>query len=176
MRPVAIIGQDIVSKLFPSENPLGKIVKANGRTYTVIGTFAKKGSMFGESEDQIIMVPITRFLMDFGADRYTINVATQAPSQLLYNQTMDKGIGAMRIARGLRPGQEEDFELYSNDSLIAAFAKIADVISARGVHHQRDRAPGGRGRHHEHHARERNGAHEGDRRAEGRRRPEDDSS
>ena len=102
VRPVAIIGQDIISKLYPSENPLGKIVKANGRTYTVIGTFAKKGSMFGESEDQIIMVPITRFLMDFGADRYTINVATQAPTQLLYNQTMDKGIGAMRIVRGLR--------------------------------------------------------------------------
>jgi putative ABC transport system permease protein len=129
VRPVAIIGQDIVSKLYPSENPIGKIVKANGRTYTVIGTFAKKGSMFGESEDQIIMVPITRFLMDFGAERYTINVATQAPTQLLYNQTLDKGIGAMRIVRGLRPGQEEDFEVYSNDSLIAAFAKIADVIS-----------------------------------------------
>jgi len=129
IRPVAIIGQDIVSKLFPSESPLGKLVKANGRTYTVIGTFAPKGSMFGQSEDDIIMVPITRFLMDFGSVHYSINVATQAPSQLLYNDTMDKGIGAMRIARGLRPGQEDDFELYSNDSLVAAFAKIADVIS-----------------------------------------------
>ena len=57
IRPVAIIGQDIVTKLYPSENPLGKIVKANGRTYTVIGTFASKGSMFGQSEDEIIMVP-----------------------------------------------------------------------------------------------------------------------
>jgi putative ABC transport system permease protein len=129
IRPVAIIGQDIVSKLYPSENPLGKIVKANGRTYTVIGTFASKGSMFGQSEDQIIMVPITRFLMDFGAEHYSINIATQAPSQLLYNDTMDRGIGAMRIVRGLRPDQEDDFELYSNDSLVAAFAKVADVVS-----------------------------------------------
>src|SRR5271170_2799925 len=53
-RPVAIIGQDIVSKLYPSENPLGRLVKANGRTYTVIGTFASKGSMFGESEDLVV--------------------------------------------------------------------------------------------------------------------------
>jgi putative ABC transport system permease protein len=129
VRPVAIIGQDIVSKLYPSENPLGKQVKANGRTYTVIGTFAAKGSMFGESEDEIIMVPVTRFLMDFGAEHYSINIATQAPSQLLYNETMDKGIGAMRIVRSLRADQENDFELYSNDSLVAAFAKIADVIA-----------------------------------------------
>ena len=130
IRPVAIIGQDIITKLYPSENPLGKIVKANGRTYTVIGTFASKGSMFGQSEDEIIMVPVTRFLMDFGAQNYSINIATQAPSQLLYNDIMDRGIGAMRIVRGLRPDQEDDFELYSNDSLIAAFAKIADVVSA----------------------------------------------
>jgi len=63
--------------------------------------------------------------MDFGAENYSINIATQAPSQQLYNDTMDRGIGAMRIVRGLRPDQEDDFELYSNDSLVAAFAKIA---------------------------------------------------
>ena len=130
IRPVAIIGQDIVAKLFPSENPLGKIVKANGRTYTIIGTFATKGSMFGGSEDGIMEVPITRFLMDFGAEKYSINIATQAPSQEVYNATMDKGIGAMRLVRGLRPEQEDDFELYSNDSLVAAFAKVADVVSS----------------------------------------------
>jgi putative ABC transport system permease protein len=129
VRPVAIIGQDVVSKLFPSENPLGKLLKANGRTYSVIGTFTAKGTSFGESQDNCVVIPITRFLMDNGANNFSIDIATAAPSQLMYNDTMDKGIGAMRMARGLRPGQENDFELYSNDSLIAAFAKIADVIS-----------------------------------------------
>jgi putative ABC transport system permease protein len=86
--------------------------------------------MFGQSEDDIVMVPLTRFLSDFGAQKYTINIATQAPSQALYNETVDEGIAAMRLARGLRPEQPNDFELYSNDSLIAAFAKIADVVRA----------------------------------------------
>jgi len=130
VRPFAIIGQDVVEKLFPSENPLGKVIKANERTYTVIGTFAKKGTMFGGSEDQIIMVPITRFLMDFGAEQYSVNIATEAPTQKLYSATMDKGITAMRVVRGLRPEQENDFEIYSNDTLVAAFAKVADVVSA----------------------------------------------
>ena len=129
VRPVAIIGPEIVSKLDPSETPLGKLVKAHGRTYTVIGTFAARGTSFGQSQDNYVVVPISRFLMDFGAQHYTVDIATQAPSQLTYGDTMEKGIGAFRIARGLRPGQENDFEVYSNDSLIAAFAKIADVIS-----------------------------------------------
>jgi putative ABC transport system permease protein len=129
LRPVAIIGTDIVSKLFPAEDPLGKRISAHGHSYTVIGTFASKGSSFGESQDNFVVIPVSRFLMESGSDNYTVNIATQAPSQELYNATMEKGISSMRIVRGLRPEQENDFELYSNDSLIAAFAKIADVIS-----------------------------------------------
>ena len=129
-KPVAVIGQAILKRLFPSESPLGKMIKVNERTYTVIGTFADKGSSFGQNQDAIVMVPVTRFLDDFGVAYHTINIATQAPSQLEYNETIDKGITAMRIVRGLRPEQENDFELYSNDSLIATFAKVADVIAA----------------------------------------------
>jgi putative ABC transport system permease protein len=129
IRPVCIIGQDIVKKLFPTENPLGKLLKASDRTYEVIGTFASKGRSFGESQDGWIVIPVTRYLMEFGADNFSLNIATQAPTQALYNETMERGIGAMRVVRGLRPEQENDFELYSNDSLIAAFASVADVVS-----------------------------------------------
>jgi putative ABC transport system permease protein len=67
--------------------------------------------------------------MDFGAEQFSVNIATQSPSQEAYNATMDQGIAVMRLVRGLRPETENDFEIYSNDSLVAAFAKIADVIS-----------------------------------------------
>ncbi len=130
IRPVAIIGQGITSRLFPSETPLGKVIKVAGRTYTVIGQFAPKGSSFGASGDDIIMIPITRYLADYGAERRSINIATQAASQERYNDTLDKAITAMRIVRSLRAEQDNDFELYSNDSLISAFAKVADVIGA----------------------------------------------
>jgi putative ABC transport system permease protein len=128
-RPLVIIGQELVTRLFPSENPLGKMIKVKDRTYTVIGTFAEKGRSFGASGDAIAMIPITRFFSDFGSDRISINIATQAPSQLLYNETMDKGVTAMRIVRGLQPEQENDFETYSNDSLISIFARIADMVA-----------------------------------------------
>jgi putative ABC transport system permease protein len=129
-RSIAIIGKDIVDRLFPGENPLDKRIKVAGHTYTVVGVFATKGTAFGNSQDDIVMVPITRFVTDYGAARRSINIAIQAPSQEQYNETVDKAITMMRIVRGLRPDQDNDFELYSNDSLIAAFAKIADVVSA----------------------------------------------
>ena len=130
VRPLALIGSEISHKLFPAESPLGKLIKVNGRTYSVVGVFAERGTTFGQSQDDIVIVPITRFLSDFGADRYSVNVATQSPSQVTYNEIMEKGITAMRVARELRPERDNDFELYSNDSLISAFAKIADVVRA----------------------------------------------
>ena len=69
-------------------------------------------------------------MSDFGAEGRSVNVATQAPDQLHYNETIEKAVTAMRIVRDLRPDQENDFEVYSNDSLISAFAKVADVVSA----------------------------------------------
>jgi putative ABC transport system permease protein len=129
-RPVVLIGQGLVTKLFPSENPLNKMIKVKDRTYVVVGIFGAKGQSFGNSGDDIAVIPITRFLADFGAQGFTVNIATQAPDQLHYNDTIDKAITAMRIVRGLRPDQENDFELYSNDSLIAIFAKVADMVSA----------------------------------------------
>jgi putative ABC transport system permease protein len=58
-----------------------------------------------------------------------VNIATEAPSHIVYNETMNKGLTAMRVVRGLKPEDENDFELYSNESMLGAFAKVADVIT-----------------------------------------------
>jgi len=76
----------------------------------------------------MLLVPLTRFLEDFGSANRTVNIAIQSTSQVTYNQTLDKAIGAMRVARGLKLGQPNDFEIYSNDTLLTAFANIAGTI------------------------------------------------
>lgn len=127
-RSVTVVGAEIQKKLFPNETPLGKTIKVNSKPYQIVGVLAEKGSSFGQSQDDLILVPISKFLSDFGSANRSINIATQATNQALYNQTLDKAIGAMRIARGLRVNQENDFEVYSNDTLLSAFAQIAGTI------------------------------------------------
>ena len=127
-RSVIVIGADIQQKLFPSVSPVGKSIKVGDKPYLVVGVFATKGSTFGQSQDDVAAVPITKFFSDFGKSHRSINIATQSTSQATYNQTMDKAIGAMRVARGLKLGQENDFELYSNDTLLSAFGQIADTV------------------------------------------------
>src|SRR6202162_5545493 len=127
-RNVIVVGKMIENRLFPHESPIGKVIRMSGHTYTIIGVLTEKGTAFGQSQDNLCIMPITRFFEDFGSAKRTVNIATQAPSTQTYNATFDKAIGAMRIARGLRANEENDFEIYSNDSLKSAFVSVAGIV------------------------------------------------
>ena len=129
-RNVVLVGLDIQKRIFPVEDPVGKLIKINEKNFTVIGVLAEKGSAFGGSQDNVVLVPITRFFENYGRVNRTVNVATQSTSQQSYQRTFNTAVGAMRIARQLKPGQENDFEVFTNDSLVAAFASVADAIRA----------------------------------------------
>jgi putative ABC transport system permease protein len=127
-RRVVLIGRDVEPRLFPHESPVGRVIKLAGHTYTVVGVMGERGTAFGQSQDDLCVLPITRYFEDFGSANRTINIATQSFSQMDYNRTFDRGIGAMRIARGLAAEEPNDFEIYTNDSLKSAFASVADVV------------------------------------------------
>jgi putative ABC transport system permease protein len=127
-RNVTVVGSDIQKKLFPSQSPLGATIKINERPYQIIGVMEEKGSSFGQSQDRLVLMPITKYFADFGRAWRTINIAIQSTSQATYNQTLDKAIGAMRLARGLKLEEKNDFEIYSNDTLVSAFAQVAGTI------------------------------------------------
>ena len=127
-RRVIVVGKVVEKRLFPHETPIGKVIRVSGHTYTVIGVLAEKGTAFGQSQDDLCFMPITRFFEDFGEAKRTVNIATQAFSTDSYNRAFDKGISAMRIARGLHANQQNDFEIYSNDSLKSAFTSVAGVV------------------------------------------------
>lgn len=127
-RNVAVVGAAVVEQLFPTESPLGKEIKIAGKNFNIVGILEAKGSSLGQNQDAVVLVPITRFMSDHGHAHRSVSIATQACSQAQYAQTMDAAIGAMRLARNLKPGDENDFEIFSNDSLVGAFASIANVI------------------------------------------------
>ena len=108
-RRVIGVGKMVEKRLFPHETPINKVIRMSGHTYTIVGVLAEKGTAFGQSQDDICIMPITRFFEDYGEAKRTVNVATQAFSAETYNRVFDKAIGAMRIARGLRADQENDF-------------------------------------------------------------------
>jgi len=128
-RAVVVLGGDVVSRLFINEEPIGKAVRIDGQNYTVVGILASKGTSFGQSQDNQAITPITQYLETYGSAWRSVSIHVQAPNQAVLAETQDAAIGAMRLVRGLQPEQPNDFEVFSNESLIAAFNKVANVVA-----------------------------------------------
>ncbi|MFA7360946.1 MAG: ABC transporter permease [Candidatus Kapaibacterium sp.] len=117
---VAVIGMEVVDKLFPKETPIGKKIILDKNEFMVIGILEPKGESFGQSRDNIALIPITRALQIYrGDENQSINIAVQAPSREQYDETVEHISGIMRIIRKVKPGEDNNFEIYSNESLIA---------------------------------------------------------
>ncbi len=132
-RPVAVIGHDIEQELFPNENPLGKTIIAARNRYTVVGVLKQRGELFGNNTDNLVLIPITRFVANNWNSWRSMEMSVLAPSAIAMGESQDIAIGTFRQVRGLEPEEENDFEIYSNDSLLEAFAKIAVVIGTGGL-------------------------------------------
>jgi putative ABC transport system permease protein len=127
-RSVCVIGQQLIQRLFPQGHAVGNTIKLNEKNYEVIGTLAEKGSNFGGNDDNLVLMPITKFFENYGSRERSLNIAIEAKNQIVYEPTLGMAVGAFRVARGLRPEDSSDFEIYSNDSLASAFRSIAATV------------------------------------------------
>jgi len=126
-RDVAVLGKDIVDALFPFESPIGKSVIVDGRRYEVIGTIEELGSRFGGSEDNKVAIPLSTFLKYYGTNR-SLNITVQATSVDMMETAQEQVIGVLRAVRKVPPGEPNDFEIWTSNSLISAFNDMTRVV------------------------------------------------
>lgn len=132
-RPVIVIGSTVKDALFPDQDPLGREVIADDNRYTVIGVLAERGKLFGDSMDNRVLVPFSRWVANNWGPWRSMDVAALAPSAEDMATAQDIAIGQFRQIRGLEPEEDNNFEIFSNDSLQEAFAKIAIIIGTGGL-------------------------------------------
>ncbi len=125
---VCDIGQDIVTKLFPNIDPVGQYVRVDGLPLKIIGVLDKQPSMFGSSRDNNVIMPLTTFESKYGKYGKSVNITVMSYTKGDYNATIDAAIGYMRTIRKVEPGKDNDFDIYSNDSLIGQINKITGGV------------------------------------------------
>lgn len=127
-RRVVILGTDVIQKLFPFQDPINQTISINGIGFDVIGTLQRKGEMFGQSQDNFVIVPITTYLQYYGNRWTSLGISIKAPDGESFDLTKEEVIDQMRIVRGLGPEDENDFEVTSNDALIDTFGSFTAGI------------------------------------------------
>lgn len=128
-RPICVLGADVAKSLFADENPVGQTVRVGGQNYSVVGVAAPKGASFGQSRDNYVLTPITRWLQVYNRANRSIKISVQAPNKLAFAAEADRAIGLMRLVRGLQPEDANDFEVTSNDSLIAVLEEVGGYVA-----------------------------------------------
>src|SRR3989449_6994025 len=127
-RDVCVLGHSLATNVFPFGSPVGERLKLNGINYTVAGVLEPRGGSLGGDQDNFAIVPITTGLNRFGRWNRSLNILVQARDQASYDDTVEQTRGIMRVLRKVPPGKEDDFEIFSNDSLIAQFNSFTMAV------------------------------------------------
>jgi putative ABC transport system permease protein len=130
--PVAVIGSDVKDNLFGNTDPIGKEIKVEGRPFTVIGVAKAKGSVFGQSQDGFVHIPIGTYFQIYGS-RTGIAYAARAADQKVLEQAKDEMRMLIRARRHEQPGQDDTFSILSSDALVGAWDQLTGAIAATAV-------------------------------------------
>jgi putative ABC transport system permease protein len=126
-RPVALLGWDTADKLFKERNPIDAMIQINGVHFRVIGVSEKKGSVFGNSQDEFVLVPLGAFQRLFGSRR-SLELTVKATNPDDVQLALEEARVALRIERHLRPSQDDDFGFFTSDTLLEFWSNFSSGI------------------------------------------------
>ncbi len=132
---VGVIGAEVAEKLFPAEVPLGKSIRVGVNEFRIIGVLERQGtgSEGGSSADTQIKIPFSTFERFFGARRRNIEVQVKVASTDVMERAAGELTGILRVARGLGPMEENDFEVIEQDDIREQIAPVKTAIYGVGI-------------------------------------------
>ena len=132
-RPVCVIGAKVVTNLFQGQSPLGETIRLGPYNFEVVGTLAVQGNFMGEfSLDNFILIPVKQLIGGFWSNpSFIIQVKAIAPERL--EEAKEELRGALRKIRRVPPGEEDDFSINQQETLISSFHRVAGTIAAVGL-------------------------------------------
>jgi putative ABC transport system permease protein len=128
-RPVIVIGAEVATTLFNGADPVGKEVRLMGRRFEIVGVIARKGRVLGQSFDGFALAPITVFETIYGRRR-TTTVSVKMATSAEVEPAMARAVEAMRVARGLRPWEGENFTVSTAAALVDFWNQLTRVLFA----------------------------------------------
>lgn len=132
-RQVCVVGGYLVDNLFPNESPLGKRITIEGKSFTIVGTLVRKGSFLGQTQDNVVFVPLTTFEKNFRPGRgygelmYALGIQAMPRRGVAQERVIDQIRELMRRRHGLGYDKPDDFGIMTQDSIREIYRNITRV-------------------------------------------------
>ncbi len=126
---VCLVGDSLIQNFFPGTDPIGKVIRIANEEYTVIGTFEKIGSVLGQDQDNIAVIPMNQFFRLRPRFSLTLNILSNG-GQKNFEHAQDETTVILRTRRHVRPGAESDFFIGTKESYISLWQSISGAFFA----------------------------------------------
>jgi putative ABC transport system permease protein len=130
--PVAFIGKDLKDKFFSGAPAIGRVITVTGLPYQVVGVAKAKGSVFGQSQDNFVVIPAETFFKSWGS-RGGMDYAAVSLDHEHLLQAQDEARALIRAYRHLGPKDDDTFGIVSSDSLVNLWDQLTHAIAATAV-------------------------------------------
>ncbi len=129
-RPVTVIGWQTADRLFGSNvEPIDKVIQIEGVHFRIVGVSSKRGSLLGRSQDEFAVIPLAQFRMIFGSRRsLSLSVKPRDVAQIV--PAIDDAMVALRTARRLKPKQNDNFGIFTSDTILDIYHSATNGIFA----------------------------------------------
>jgi putative ABC transport system permease protein len=124
---VAVLGKDVLKALFPNEEPLDQHIRIGGRVFRVVGVMGDLGTVFGQSRDNSVFIPITTFQKYWRDVPYPMMVFTivvRPVDRTQIKPVMEAMRDILRVRRGLTSDEKDNFYIASQDSLLDIYNQL----------------------------------------------------
>jgi putative ABC transport system permease protein len=130
LRPVTIIGWDVADKLYGPVDPIDKDITIARLHFRVVGVHKKKGSAFGNSQDNFAIIPLGIFQKMFGSRMFGMQLLVKPRSPELIKEAIDDATVALRVERRLRPKDPDNFGMFTSDTLLGIYHTLTNGVFA----------------------------------------------
>jgi putative ABC transport system permease protein len=122
--PVCIIGADVVEKFFTGVDPLGKEIRAGQGLYQIIGVAKAKGTVFGVSQDNFVMIPLGTYRKEWLKPLDSVAMFVQAEGPEWMPAAMDEARVILRSRRHVRYQDDDNFAIIAPTSITGLWNRI----------------------------------------------------
>jgi putative ABC transport system permease protein len=137
---VCVLGSELTDVLFPTTNPLGKIIRVGPEEFTVVGVLAKRGQMFGQSRDNFVGLPITTLMKYYRYEKDGLEIIAKPRDPDTLSETIEQISSVLRVRRKVPYGKPNDFAVMTQDSMVDLYNQLTGaaylvmiVISSIGL-------------------------------------------
>jgi putative ABC transport system permease protein len=131
--PVCFIGADVAKKFFADVDPIGKTIRAGTHTYEVVGVAEAIGNVFGQSQDNYLLIPLSTYYKEWHRQRDWLTLFVQAQNTEMIPASEDEARMLLRATRHLAWSAEDNFAVFGSNSIMSLWKQLTGNLFAVAV-------------------------------------------